>query len=83
MPEDKTEPERPADPAPKSCDLTIEDIKANFDQHIDKVVEKIPSVFFFEEGESNNNIGDGGKDMFDGGNFLGTNLKEDFEYSND
>jgi hypothetical protein len=42
----------------------------------------IPNRHAFAEGESGNNIGDGGGDMFDGGNILITDHEEDIEYSN-
>jgi hypothetical protein len=58
-------------------------VKDRFDSQIASVIAKIPSSFDFSEGEANNNIGDGGKDMFDGGNFLGTEIEADFDYSND
>jgi hypothetical protein len=60
----------------------LEQIKDVFDARLEEVMLKIPSIFAFEEGEFNNNIGDGGNDMFDGGNFLGTDIEIDFEYSN-
>lgn len=46
------------------------------------IINAIPNVYAFYEGEYGDSIGDGGTDMFDGGNFLSTNNQFQIPYSN-
>src|SRR5207244_3151130 len=46
------------------------------------VTSVIPNRFDFYEGETGNEIGDGGDDMYDGGNLLSTDLGGALDYSN-
>jgi hypothetical protein len=57
-------------------------VLAIFDANYGSITELVPDRHDFVEGEESNNIGDGGDDMFDGGNYLATNLHEDIDYSN-
>lgn len=50
-------------------------MKDEFDEHAGEIVALIPDIHEFTEGENNNNIGDGGDNLFDGGNFLGTDIQ--------
>lgn len=45
------------------------------------VLAAIPNRYAFSEGVTGTNIGDGGNDMYDGGNFLNTNLGSSIPYS--
>lgn len=64
-------------------ELTLSSVKNAFDKRMGEVIELIPDIYDFDQGEYGNNIGDGGEDLFNGGNFLATNLEIDFDYSND
>jgi hypothetical protein len=59
-------------------DSTLAKLNRNFEQ----VNGAIPNRYDFFEGESGSFINDGGNDMYDGGNFLGTNLGAPVFYSN-
>ena len=61
----------------------LDTIKQAFDSNYVSITDLIPHIHNFIEGSDSNNIGDGGDDMFDGGNYLGTDLEMDFNYSND
>tara|TARA_R110002096_G_scaffold86626_1_gene199105 strand:+ start:18337 stop:24243 length:5907 start_codon:yes stop_codon:yes gene_type:complete len=47
------------------------------------LVGHIPSPYYFFDGINGNNIGDGGGDMYDGGNYISTNLQSNIFYSQD
>jgi hypothetical protein len=46
------------------------------------IIQAIPNRHAFAEGETGFNIGDGGNDMFDGGNILSTNFRKELQYTN-
>ncbi|MEQ9188856.1 MAG: DUF1573 domain-containing protein [Cryomorphaceae bacterium] len=46
------------------------------------VTANIPTSYAFSDGFTGTNIGDGGGDMYDGGNYLSTNLGGNLNYSN-
>src|SRR5206468_11493151 len=61
---------------------TLEDIRDALDAQFATVTNAIPNRFNFAEGETGIGISDGGGDMYDGGNFLETNLGGPVVYSN-
>jgi hypothetical protein len=63
-----------ADPAPRVEGTTLEQLLQSLNQNFATVTAAIPNRFDFSEGETGSSISDGGNDMYDGGNFLGTNL---------
>ncbi len=46
------------------------------------ITSQIPNLYLFSNGFTGNNISDGGGDMYDGGNFLNTNLQTSIPYTN-
>ncbi|HEU4930159.1 MAG TPA: choice-of-anchor D domain-containing protein, partial [Candidatus Krumholzibacteria bacterium] len=68
-------------PTKAASGTSLEDILANLNANYSAVTSLIPNRFDFFEGETGNNIVDGGNDMYDGGNFLGTNIQGGFDYS--
>jgi hypothetical protein len=61
---------------------TPDGLLANLDANNASISALVPNRFDFIGGEFGANIGDGGNDMYDGGNFLGTNLAGQIVYSN-
>jgi subtilisin family serine protease/trehalose utilization protein len=61
-------------------DGTLEAALANLDAGAADISAAVPNRFDFIEGVTGNNISDGGNDMYDGGNFLGTEMGG-FQYS--
>ncbi|MBI4231006.1 MAG: choice-of-anchor D domain-containing protein [Planctomycetes bacterium] len=61
----------------------LEEVLAALNASFASVTGAIPNRFDFSEGETGTYINDGGNDMYDGGNFLGTNLGGPIPYSND
>jgi subtilisin family serine protease len=57
------------------------DVLASLDAHSGDILAAIPNRFEFFEGVTGTGIDDGGNDMYDGGNYLGTNLGGAIEYS--
>ncbi len=57
-------------------------VLANINQNYSAVNGVIPNRYDFTDGDFSNNINDGGNDMYDGGNYLGTNLGTNLNYSN-
>lgn len=67
-----------------SCTVTgpLSGVLASLNQNYAAVNGVIPNRFDFTDGDFSNNINDGGNDMYDGGNYLGTNLGTNLNYSN-
>ena len=63
----------------RSLDFILDNLNVNFEN----VTDAIPSKFNFTDGVTGNNIDDGGNDMYDGGNYIGTNLGGPVDYSDD
>ncbi|GET43657.1 LamG-like jellyroll fold domain-containing protein [Microseira wollei] len=61
---------------------TLENILDNLNQNYQSITSLVPNRYEFSEGESGSGINDGGNDMYDAGNFLGTNLGVSIPYSN-
>ncbi len=59
----------------------LEDVLAALNDSFEAVNGLIPNRFDFFEGETGDAIVDGGNDMYDGGNVLGTNLGGPLSYS--
>jgi hypothetical protein len=60
----------------------LEDILSFFDIRSGSVTAAIPNRFDFLEGDSGTFIADGGADMYDSGNFIGTTLGGPLPYTN-
>ncbi len=69
-----------SDPTPAFV-LPLQTVLTNLNQKFAAVTGNIPSRYDFSDGVSGTNIGDGGNDMYDGGNYLGTNLGSAIPYS--
>ncbi len=61
--------------------VVLEDVLSTLDRGFSSVTAAIPSRYDFSEGEFGYSIGDGGGDMYDDGNYLGTNLGGSLPYS--
>lgn len=70
---------------PKTTNTPLEVVLQNLDQKYQSINSIIPNRFDFSEGETGYGINDGGGDMYDGGNYLLTNLGSYsyLNYSND
>ena len=60
-----------------SEDLKLEEYLTALNAGYLSIINAIPNRHPFAEGETGFNIGDGGNDMFDGGNILSTNLRKE------
>ncbi len=63
------------------ADIDLESFVGEIDGQFEALSELLPNRFEFTDGETGNNIPDGGDDMYDGGNFLNTNLQEQLAYT--
>jgi hypothetical protein len=74
---------RPIETAVESgaSDVALATALTNLNSNNGLVRTVIPNRYAFFEGETGTNIGDGGSDMYDGGNYLGTNLGTNLPYS--
>ncbi|MGI9239601.1 MAG: LamG-like jellyroll fold domain-containing protein [Verrucomicrobiales bacterium] len=63
-------------------ELTLETALERIDANPAGLLDPIPFRYAFTEGTSGSSIGDGGLDMFDGGNILGTDRASGIPYSN-
>jgi serine-aspartate repeat-containing protein C/D/E len=61
---------------------TLEGLLVNLNANHASITTLVPTPYEFFEGESGISIGDGGGDMYDGGNYLSTNLNAYLTYSN-
>lgn len=61
---------------------TLQEVLERVNQNHDQITSLIPGLYRFSEGESGSYIVDGGDDMYDSGNYLGTNLGSAIAYSN-
>ena len=59
----------------------IDQILSNFNENYESVNGVIPNIYYFMDGINGSTIGDGGNDMYDGGNLLSTNLGTTINYS--
>jgi hypothetical protein len=56
-------------------DPTLTEVLASLNGKFTSITNLIPNRFLFSEGVTGNNISDGGLDMYDGGNYLATDIK--------
>lgn len=64
--------------------MDLQDVLDAFRTNFGDVTALIPSIYYFSEGTTGNGIGDGGFDMYDGGNYLYTDLSSLYmNYSDD
>ena len=61
---------------------TLEDVLAHLESEHGAITATIPNRYNFSEGEFGTSIGDGGSDMYDGGNILSTQLGGPIVYTN-
>ncbi|MBK8927916.1 MAG: hypothetical protein IPM74_18925 [Crocinitomicaceae bacterium] len=61
---------------------TLEDVLCNLNLDYANVTALVPSMYNFSY-DGVNYINDGGGDMYDGGNYLNTNLQTNIPYSDD
>ena len=59
----------------------IDQILSNFNENYESVNGVIPNIYYFMDGINGSTIGDGGNDMYDGGNLLSTNFGTTINYS--
>lgn len=62
---------------------TLQEVLDTFKNGHSAITAHIPNIYYFFDGVTGNNIGDGGGDMYDGGNFISTDLATSIFYSND
>jgi len=67
----------------KSTSPELEDILENLNTNYGSITDVIPNRYNFDEGVFGYYIGDGGDDMYDGGNYLSTDLGGYIDYSDD
>lgn len=60
----------------------LENALQNLQDNFTSINSIIPNRYDFYEGLTGNNIDDGGNDMYDGGNFISTNLGSNINYTN-
>lgn len=77
-----SEPSAESDLIASETISTLENVLDGLDQGHQSITSLIPNRYNFSEGESGSQINDGGFDMYDGGNRLGTNFGSSFQYSN-
>ena len=61
---------------------SLEEVRNALNGGYGNIIASIPRSFAFSEGDISSYIDDGGKDMFDRGNFLNTNLRSQLQYTN-
>lgn len=61
----------------------LQEVLDTFKNGHSPLVGHIPNPYFFSNGINGNNIGDGGGDMYDGGNFISTDVLSNIAYSHD
>ncbi|MFB6341271.1 M4 family metallopeptidase [Saccharicrinis sp. FJH62] len=61
---------------------TLESVLKGIQAGADRLTAKIPNAYAFSDGISGYYISDGGSDIYDGGNYLGTNRGSSIYYSN-
>lgn len=54
--------------------IPLEDALADLAENYPSLTDLIPNIHYFSGGENGNSITDGGGDMYDGGNYLSTNV---------
>lgn len=74
-----------AQAAPIACsDNTLANILSNLNSNYSNIISQIPGRYTFSMdgsgGVNANSISDGGSDMYDGGNYISTNLASSFSY---
>ena len=62
---------------------TLQEVLDTFKNGHSAITAHIPSIYNFFSGVTGNSIPDGGGDMYDGGNFISTDLASFINYSND
>lgn len=67
--------------SPCNFNSSLANVLSNLNLNFTMVNSVIPTRYDFSEGIIGNNIGDGGNDMYDGGNYISTNLGSNLTYS--
>jgi len=68
-------------PTPPTPGPGLEGLLTNLNANHADITSWVPSIYYFTDGDVGNNIEDGGDDMYDGGNYLNTNLATEFFYT--
>lgn len=66
---------------PSCASTSLQSVLDSFNTNFSNITALVPSIFNFSDGVFGNSIGDGGGDMYDGGNRLNTNLGFSIPYS--
>jgi PKD repeat protein len=61
---------------------SLDSMLSNLLRNHTNITSQIPNLYLFRDGLTGNSISDGGGDMYDGGNFLNTNLQTAIPYTN-
>jgi subtilisin family serine protease len=64
------------------ADNALQGIRQSLSTSLETITNLIPGKYLFSEGESGIGISDGGGDMYDGGNYLSTNVLTSIPYTN-
>lgn len=67
--------------SPEMPSGNLQDILQRVNDHYSEITHLIPNIYSFTEGVSGSVINDGGGDMYDSGNILGTNFSSTISYS--
>jgi|GEM_PF-1207411 len=67
--------------SPEMPSGNLQDILQRVNDHYSEMTHLIPDIYSFTEGVSGSAINDGGGDMYDSGNILGTNFSSTIPYS--
>ena len=63
------------------CGVAIDALSDRVDNAEQELGDLVPNLYAFTDGVNGTSISDGGRDMYDGGNRLSTNLRSDIPYS--
>ncbi|MCH2233249.1 MAG: T9SS type A sorting domain-containing protein [Crocinitomicaceae bacterium] len=62
---------------------SLEAVQCNINEDYEDITDLVPSMFVFSYDGGAGDIGDGGSDMYDGGNRLNTDIETNIDYSDD
>lgn len=63
--------------------LTLSDVQCNINVEFTSITNLVPNMYVFDYDGGNDYIDDGGYDMYDGGNYLNTDITTEILYSDD
>lgn len=65
-----------------TCELGLQSLVGQLAANHASITSLVPNLFLFSDGDTGDEIDDGGNDMYDGGNHLDTNLASRIPYTN-